>query len=1683
MEMERPHRGSYKFWKKNFNMPLRKKISFVVLIVLILVGGFFGIKYGNKWRLYRDVRHYINTSSLKPTLQRTRAVRFDPSFYYTGRRASELAKDLADRWQEAGINLVFFRAYDPSYGAFYKTDYLYNKEGEFGQYDLLKHVLNTCKKKNIKVFAWLPVMNHGGAWEANPEWREINSQGEEYTTVGLEYPLCARNLEARSWWQGFVQDLLQNYPGLSGIDLAEPVVSWKEGEACYCKICREAEAKGEESPEDVRAQPLTSLLHQSFKQVHQVNRKACLTFVASASLSGRLLTWDEIKQQTGLDLTSLFHTSRPLQPDFICPEFIWQEWKSRFDEEGLVFSPEWAASAFEEFIRNLDSPVKVIPHLEITDFPGVTVSSNQLAASIQKILEAGASGFDIYSSSQLDKKQAWEVLKDVDRWFKTKSCLVLYDPTSNRNDAIQTGEMLRHFKTRVELKSLDQYQPGLMKKYDNVFYVGGEAEVVIPESMIRDIEKLHTTFCWLGFNVKQLLSDPSVSQKLGIKFKQSVRDVFVGVKYKQKFLAKNDPWTQEVKITNPLKCRVLATAYNGDQSEKTPYAVRSSRNFWLFADLPSAYAVEGGRFLVFADLLHDILNEDHVSKNQAMVRIEDVHPLTEPQSLKKIANFLHHQKVPFHVALSPFYVNPEENLHVSLSEKPALISALKHMVRQGGVLVIHGITHQRYLETTTDYEFWDPVNDAPVQGQTRAIMRQRVERGLRECWNNGLYPLVWETPHYAAPQEFYSVISRIFSLAMERRQAINKRGTDQYLPYILLSDRYGQTLVPENLGYVPLENPDPHLILKPADHLKVVRDGVASFFFHPFVDINALKTIVRGLQKHGFHFTNIASLPISVKTSFGLVESSSGPIDFSPEYSRGRETTLLFPGILKSQQEIIVMPEKGLNKKVSLSTGEMVVLHFMDPFEEAVRKSSLQKGPQNGSSIRVLRKVANFEGEEAEVPTALLLVTMEANNSQRNEILSYESVFKSVGISVSRLATPEFHTVPQEINLLIIPEASALQLRDIQIEYILDMLEKGRISVITSGYNPLSDAMGIEKTPRTIQVKNIQDLAYPGLDINWPEKVACHVFEAPGNAEYIYQKLETGEPLLISASRGSGKFLYSGPLFDSESSQGITRYPHFLKHVFRTLHLFPMLRGQGAEVFFNQAEREDTAVEDLLKFWKRSGVKIIHAAGWHIYPEWTYDYKRLLHLAHQNSMLVYAWLEPPLVHQKFWSEHPEWREKNALGNTPEDTWRYPIALGDPKVRTEAVKEWKRILEAYPWDGVTVNRLGFESSFPPNPKTMTPFHPFVRQRFEEKNNFDPGELFEKDSSFYWEKNRYALGKYMDFRRELSEEYIEALLKTLEEFRKGQKRFIEIILTYDSQRKDPGISLSEVERIKSEYPVLWQLVPEPGKAWMGSSPPFDIHQVMISSGQQGRGFIPEAPTSYPTGTALYHKLKGLLRNSQRYIIFSENSLYEVDTQILPFVLSSERSLIWGEDQLHVQSKKGGEVLFAGEKILKLKMDGTWAGSFYKNRLVMPSGSHMLQIKSGSWGGLNSLKSQTRVVDFSGKISKIEVNWRGISVDYEADKGSYLVITDEPLGITLNGEKYDSFVQEGQRGWSVYIPPGNSNVKITTRGYPEVFLSVLSLSLSNIIVLISAVAIFSLLVLFLVIQFRRFIQRKKT
>jgi len=252
-------------------------------------------------------------------------------------------------------------------------------------------------------------------------------------------------------------------------------------------------------------------------------------------------------------------------------------------------------------------------------------------------------------------------------------------------------------------------------------------------------------------------------------------------------------------------------------------------------------------------MLHDILGQPHEETHSALLRIEDISPMDNPARLREIADILSSRGIPFLVGVIPFYVSPAEGIRVSLSDKPELVDALKYMVQNGATIVMHGVTHQYKGVTAMDYEFWDESTNAPIRGETVEGIRQKLQLGIEECMRNGIYPLLWETPHYTASFRLYQTVPEFFGAAMEQRLSIEDADYGQTFPYVIDRDLFGQKIYPEDLGYIPLEptkeksEADVRALLANAKTMLTVRDGFASSFFHEFLDLDLLVQIVEGV--------------------------------------------------------------------------------------------------------------------------------------------------------------------------------------------------------------------------------------------------------------------------------------------------------------------------------------------------------------------------------------------------------------------------------------------------------------------------------------------------------------------------------------------------------------------------------------------------------------------------------------------------------------------------------------------------------------------------------------------------------------------------------------------------------------------------------------------------------------------
>lgn len=481
----------------------------------------------------------------------------------------------------------------------------------------------------------------------------------------------------------------------------------------------------------------------------------------------------------------------------------------------------------------------------------------------------------------------------------TAKTLVLYDTTGpygwlGEVYATQTANLSSHFGSWTAAPVVN-YKAGDLSAYTAVIYLGSTYDEPLPTAFLDDVTATTKPVTWVYDNIWQLTArDTTFAAKHG--FTSGTFDFadVSEVDYKGQVLTRDitdKSGIMNLSISDPTKVTTLATAVRADGTS-FPWAVRSG-NLTYVGEIPFAYVTHDDRYLAFADLLFDSLGSTATARHRGLVRIEDVGPDADPAQLKAIADYLYAEKVPFSVAVYPRYRDPNgvdnggKAQDYTLLQKPQVVAALKYMQQKGGTLIMHGYTHQ-YGNVANpydgvsadDFEFYlahvdasnNVVYDGPVTEDSVAWATGRMNSGSLVFTAAGLgKPTTFEFPHYAASVLDYQAANTLFAKRYDRGlyfPGVLRGGTidyarqfGQFFPYTV-RDLYGTVVIPENLGNiepVPYNNHPARLpsdVIASAQRNLVVRDGVASFFYHPYLGTDDLKLVIAGIKAAGYTFVS-----------------------------------------------------------------------------------------------------------------------------------------------------------------------------------------------------------------------------------------------------------------------------------------------------------------------------------------------------------------------------------------------------------------------------------------------------------------------------------------------------------------------------------------------------------------------------------------------------------------------------------------------------------------------------------------------------------------------------------------------------------------------------------------------------------------------------------------------------------
>jgi hypothetical protein len=583
--------------------------------------------------------------------------------------------------------------------------------------------------------------------------------------------------------------------------------------------------------------------------------------------------------------------------------------------------------------------------------------------------------------------------------------------------------------------------------------------------------------------------------------------------------------------------------------------------------------------------------------------------------------------------------------------------------------------------------------------------------------------------------------------------------------------------------------------------------------------------------------------------------------------------------------------------------------------------------------------------------------------------------------------------------------------------------------LILEGMNSAAAFLGFSAKPSSVAIRQICDTHAPKMQIFWQEPLTVPEVVVPDGFQIFATEKWKHIPVLAGKRTQHGAILW---IATAPGATGFERYPYLL-HALVDLGLPLPLGSSNLWAFFDSSYRIRADVDYLARRWRQSGVGVLHVAAWHnVEPDPTQDayLKTLIEACHRNAILVYAWLELPHVSEKFWADHPAWREKTAVGQDAQLDWRKLMNLQNPDCHREVAHLISDLLQRFDWDGVNVAELYFESlegAF--NPARFTPMNDDVRKSFQSTSGFDPRLLFDPSSKYSAEKNPEALRKFLDFRAGLASEMQADWLDVIERQRVS-KPYLDVVLTHIDDRFEPGIrdalgadvgrSLPLIQARKSTLLVedpatLWNLGPDRysklAQKYRELTPDFRNIAVDINIVERYQDVY---PTKKQTGVELYELVHQAAVSFARVALYFENSLEKQDLALLPAAASTARIITKTGYEMQVEAPEPTRIAWHGPA----EIDGKLWPVQSKDFVIAPTGKHTLTPAG--------IGPPVTISDFNGEIRSAEASGTQIELAYTSRSRAAVMLGSPVTSIDVDGAPFWKPAAASDTG-SVLLPAG--------------------------------------------------------
>jgi len=590
--------------------------------------------------------------------------------------------------------------------------------------------------------------------------------------------------------------------------------------------------------------------------------------------------------------------------------------------------------------------------------------------------------------------------------------------------------------------------------------------------------------------------------------------------------------------------------------------------------------------------------------------------------------------------------------------------------------------------------------------------------------------------------------------------------------------------------------------------------------------------------------------------------------------------------------------------------------------------------------------------------------------------------------------------------------------------------------VILEGESEAAEMFGFKPGVKRVPVRNVEDVHSPKLPIIWQKTLELPVWTVPEQARVFAKERWTGAPLVAGFRKGSGAVLW---IAVEPGAQGYERFP-YLPQALTDLGLRPPFQSARLWAFFDSSYRLRADPDYLARQWRKAGIAALQVAAWHFHEA---DAGRdkyldaLIEACHKQAILVYAWIELPHVSEKFWQDHPEWREKTALGQDAHLDWRKLMNLANPDCARAVAVEVQRMIGAHDWDGVNLAELYFESlQGHSNPSRFTPLNPDIRAEFRKSGGFDPLELFDANSPNHLAKNAAGLKAFLDYRAALARRMQEKWIAEIEAMR-AAKPHLDLVLTHVDDRFDNRMRELIGADAASLLPLLDRhdftfLIEDPATVWhlgakryqqiAASYAPLTPHTAKLAIDINiVERYQDVYPTKQQTGVELFQLVNLSSRAFARVALYFENSILTVDQPLVSAAAATPNRVEWLGGKMVVDSVRGVGVAWMGGA----KVDGRLWPLVDDNAVWLPAGAHSIEPADAA--------PPLKVLALNANLRSAGATTRTVEFAYQSSARALALVDKRPRVIEVDGELAKIEVHDAGSAYLLLLPRGQHLVSI--------------------------------------------------